>query len=201
MMIYLRLFYEFFKVGLFSVGGGLATLPFLKEMGERTGWFTNTDMMNMLAVSESTPGPMGINMATYIGFLQGGIPGGIVATIGEVTPSLFIIMAVAVMLNKFRTNRYVDHAFYGLRPASAGLIAAACLSVLLTVLTAVRSSSGALFKQYSLAGGPLFSVPKLLLFAVLWLLANKVKQTKNLHPIAFVAIAAVVGICFRFAGV
>ena len=105
MMIYLRLFYEFFKVGLFSVGGGLATLPFLKEMGERTGWFTNTDMMNMLAVSESTPGPMGINMATYIGFLQGGIPGGIVATIGEVTPSLFIIMAVAVMLNKFRTTR------------------------------------------------------------------------------------------------
>ena len=80
-MIYLRLFAEFFKVGLFAFGGGLATLPFLYDLGSRTGWFTAVDVANMLAVSESTPGPIGVNMATYVGYTYAGIPGGIVAGI------------------------------------------------------------------------------------------------------------------------
>ena len=127
MSVYLRLFFEFFKTGLFAVGGGMATLPFLKIMGESTGWFTQTDLMNMLAVSESTPGPVGINMATYVGFTTAGLTGSIVATIGEVTPSIVIIMVIAAMLAKFRDSKYVANAFYGLRPASTGLIGAAVI--------------------------------------------------------------------------
>ena len=107
MSVYLRLYWEFFKTGLFAVGGGMATLPFLKDIGQSTGWYTYTDLMNMLAVSESTPGPIGINMATYVGFTVGGVPGAVIATLGEVTPSIIVILIVAMMLKKFRDNRYV----------------------------------------------------------------------------------------------
>ncbi|MEI3128608.1 MAG: chromate transporter [Oscillospiraceae bacterium] len=134
MSLYLKLFWEFFKVGLFAVGGGMATLPFLKEIGTATGWYTYTELMNMLAVSESTPGPIGINMATYVGFTVGGVPGAVIATLGEVTPSIIVILIVAAMLKKFRDSRLVANAFYGLRPASTGLIGAACVTVVLEVL-------------------------------------------------------------------
>ena len=127
MTLYLRLYWEFFKTGLFAIGGGMATLPFLKDIGATTGWFTQTDLMNMLAVSESTPGPVGINMATYVGYTVAGVPGAIIATIGEVTPSIIVILIVAAMLAKFRDSQYVANAFYGLRPATVGLIAAAAL--------------------------------------------------------------------------
>ena len=119
-MIYVKLFWEFFKTGLFAVGGGMATLPFLQAIGENSGWYSYTDLMNMLAVSESTPGPIGINMATYVGFTVAGIPGAVTATIGEVTPSIIVILIVAAILNSFRDNKYVNRAFYGLRPASTG---------------------------------------------------------------------------------
>ena len=130
-MILPKLFWEFFKTGLFAIGGGMATLPFLKNIGETTGWYTYGDLMNMLAVSESTPGAIGINMATYVGFTCGGILGGIIATLGEITPSIIVILLVAAFLKSFRSNRYVDRAFYGLRPASTGLIGAACVTVFL----------------------------------------------------------------------
>ena len=123
-MIYLRLFYEFFKVGLFSVGGGLATVPFLTDIAERTGWFTAGDLANMLAISESTPGPIGVNMATYVGFHTGGIPGGIIATLGLITPAVIVITIIVGFLKKFRESRVVDSVFYGLRPASTALITA-----------------------------------------------------------------------------
>ena len=102
--VYLRLYWEFFKTGLFAVGGGMATLPFLQNIGETTGWYTYGDLMNMLAVSESTPGPIGINMATYVGFTVGGVPGAAIATLGEVTPSIIVILIVAVILRGFRDN-------------------------------------------------------------------------------------------------
>ena len=124
----LRLYWEFFKTGLFAVGGGMATLPFLKDIGETTGWYTYSDLMNMLAVSESTPGPIGINMATYVGFTVRGVPGAIIATLGEITPSIIVILIVAAMLKKFRDSKLVNNAFYGLRPASTGLIGAACVA-------------------------------------------------------------------------
>lgn len=115
-MIYLRLFFEFFKVGLFSVGGGLATIPFLSDMGARTGWFTAGNLANMIAISESTPGPMGVNMATYVGFHTSGVLGGIVATLGLICPAIIVIAIIAGFLKKFRESRAVDAVFYGLRP-------------------------------------------------------------------------------------
>lgn len=200
MSVYLRLFFEFFKTGLFAVGGGMATLPFLKIMGESTGWFTQTDLMNMLAVSESTPGPVGINMATYVGFTTAGLTGSIVATIGEVTPSIVIIMVIAAMLTKFRDSKYVANAFYGLRPASTGLIGAAGAGVVLQVFAGISSSSGdSIFTKYS--GGGAISIKAVILAAIIFVLSRYVKQTKNLHPIVFIAISAVAGVVFRFAGV
>ena len=191
--VYLQLFFEFFKAGLFAVGGGMATFPFLKEMGERTGWFTNGDLMNMLAVSESTPGPIGINMATYVGFTVGsrfsggfgGVLGGIIATLGEITPSIIIIIIVASMLRKFRDNVYVDRAFYGLRPASAGLIAAAALGIIVSVML----PTGQIREIF---------LPGLILAVILFVLMNFVKFTKKLHPIVFIAASAVIGIIFKW---
>lgn len=194
-MIYLRLFWEFFKVGLFSVGGGLATLPFLYSLGAKTGWFSTADVANMLAVSESTPGPIGVNMATYAGFDCGGVLGGVVATLGLVTPSVIVIVLIAMALQAFRTNKYVDAAFYTLHPASTGLIAAAGWSVFALVLVnldAYRAS-------YQLAD--FLQWKNLLLFAVIWVLTNLVKPLKKLHPVVFLALAAVVGIVFRLGGV
>lgn len=205
MTVYLRLFWEFFKTGLFAIGGGMATLPFLKDIGEATGWYSYTDLMNMLAVSESTPGPIGINMATYVGFTVSGIPGAVIATIGEVTPSIIVILIVAAMLKKFRDSQYVNNAFYGLRPASTGLIGAACVAVILEVLTSVQVTSPAagegIVNLFSLAGGSLLNVRGLILAAVLLVLTNWVKPVKDWHPIVFIGISAVVGVVFHFGGV
>ncbi len=201
MSVYLRLFYEFFKTGLFAVGGGMATLPFLKDIGLSTGWYTQTDLMNMLAVSESTPGPIGINMATYVGFTVGGVPGAVIATLGEVTPSIIVILIIAAMLKKFRDNKYVDRAFYGLRPASTGLIGAACAGVVLQVLLCIQTAGvkGELLVSFDWAGS--VNWQGMILAAVLLVLTNWVKPTKNLHPIVFIAFSAVVGVVFHFAGV
>nr|WP_325185629.1 chromate transporter [uncultured Oscillibacter sp.] len=203
--IYLRLYWEFFKTGLFAVGGGMATLPFLQNIGETTGWYTYGDLMNMLAVSESTPGPIGINMATYVGFTVGGVPGAVIATLGEITPSIVVILIVAAVLRSFRDNVYVDGAFYGLRPASTGLIGAACAAVALEVLTNVESAkaAGSLVKSFRLGEGGLAGLLNwrgLALAALLLALTNWFKPTKKLHPIVFIALSAVVGVVFGFAG-
>ena len=203
MATYLRLCWEFFKTGLFAIGGVMASLPFLTNIGETTGWYTQTELMNMLAVSESTPGPIGINMATYVGFTVGGVPGAILATLSEVAPSIIIILIIAVMLKKFRDSKYVNNAFYGLRPASTGLIGAACVSVILEVLTCIRvaSADGSLLNSFEMTGGSLLNLRGLILAAVLLVLTNWVKPTKNLHPIVFIGLSAVVGVVFGFAGV
>ena len=135
-MMLLRLFWEFFKIGLFAVGGGMATIPFLYDLSDRTGWFTYTQLADMIAISESTPGPIGVNMATYVGYEMSGDLGSISTTLGFVAPSIIIIVIVSIFLQKFRDNRYVESAFYGLRPASSGLIASAALSVAIVALLA-----------------------------------------------------------------
>ena len=201
MSIYLTLFWEFFKTGLFAVGGGMATLPFLKEIGETYGWYTYGELMNMLAVSESTPGPIGINMATYVGYSVAGVPGAVIATLGEVTPSIIVILAIAAILKAFQNNKYVNWAFYGLRPASTGLIGAACVAVALEVLTSVTVVSGGWFNTFRLAGGSLLNWKGLVLAVVLLVLTTRVKRVKDLHPIVFIGIAAAAGVLFHFGGV
>ena len=197
-MIYIQLFYEFFKTGLFAIGGGLATLPFLYNLSDKTGWFTHTDLTNMIAVSESTPGPIGVNTATYVGFTVKGLPGAIVATLGLVTPSIIVILIIASFLKAFRNSRAVDAAFYGLRPASTGLIAAAGIPVIITSILSVDS-------LYALiSGGMTVSMikwPAVVLAVVIYVLTNHVKATKKLHPILFIAFAAVVGVVFHLGGV
>lgn len=184
MMIYLQLFYEFFKTGLFAVGGGMATLPFLYQMSDKTGWFTYAQLADMIAVSESTPGPIGVNMATYVGFITRGVPGAVVATLGLITPSVLVILIIAAFLQAFRDSKYVTGAFYALRPASAALIAAAGL----VVVRETFAVNGGFFRQGAI------------LAAVLLALTRWVKPTKNWHPIVFIALSAAVGVVFRFAG-
>lgn len=192
MMLFLRLFWEFFKTGLFAVGGGLATLPFLYDMAGKTGWFSQAQLADMIAVSESTPGPIGVNMATYVGFTTGGVPGSLVATLGLVTPSVIIILVIARVLSKFRDNPTVDAAFYGLRPCSLGLIAAAGLMVVkLSLLDVDRYISTGRFTA-------LFNWKGILLAAVLLVLTRAVKKTKKLHPIFFILGSALVGAVFAF---
>ena len=193
-MILLQLFWEFFKIGLFSVGGGMATLPFLYDLSDKMGWYTYAQLADMVAVSESTPGPVGINMATYVGYTVGGFGGAVLATLGVLVPGTVIVLIIAGMLAKFRGNRYVEAAFYGLRPASTGLIAAAGVSVIGVALlnTALYEETGRLLD--------LVSVKAVILAVVLWVLTNVVKPTKKLHPVVFIAASAVVGIVFSFAG-
>ena len=184
-MIYLRLFWEFFKTGLFAVGGGMATLPFLYDISDRTHWFTHAQLADMVAVSESTPGPIGVNMATYVGFLSGGVSGAVVATLGLVTPSIIVILIVSAFLERFRASRYVEGAFYGLRPASTAMIFAA----LLLVVRATFLPNGLALPDWRL----------LALAIVLLVLTNNVKATKKLHPIVFIAASAAVGVALRLA--
>ncbi len=184
MTIYLQLFWEFFKTGLFAVGGGMATLPFLYDISDKTGWFTYAQLADMIAVSESTPGPIGVNMATYVGFITGGLPGAVIATLGLITPSIIVILIIAAFLQAFRDSRYVAGAFYGLRPASTALVTAAGLVVVREAFTVPTG----FFWQ----GG--------LLAVVLLVLTRFVKRTKNWHPIVFIALSALAGVVFRFAG-
>lgn len=121
-MIYFQLFYEFFKIGLFAIGGGMATLPFLMDLTARYDWYTKAELTNMIAISQSTPGPVGINMATYAGYNAAGIPGAVVATLSLVAPALVIIMVIAKFLADFNENKTVQAAFYGIRPTVAALI-------------------------------------------------------------------------------
>lgn len=181
------LFAEFFKIGLFSVGGGLATIPFLKELAVRYDWFTLSDLADMIAVSESTPGPLGVNMATYVGYTTAGIPGGIIATVGLVLPALFAIMMIAKFLDKFNENKYVKNAFSTIRPAVTGLIAYAGLDLFIKYVLNIGSAFT--FDSFMQT----ISIPALLIFAAV--LAGSVKF-KKVHPIFFILAGALLGIVF-----
>ena len=187
-MIYLQLFYEFLKTGLFTIGGALAAIPFLQEMADKTGWFTQAQLADMIAISESTPGPIGINMATYVGYTTAGISGGIIASIGMIFPSLLIVSIVAGLLQRFKENKLVESAFYGLRPASVGLISAAGLSVLQISLVHID-----LWRQTGMILD-LFNIKAIILAVILFFLTNKLKA----HPIVFLAGSAAIGIALKF---
>lgn len=186
MTIYLTLFIEFFKTGLFSIGGGLATLPFLYEMADRYSWFDRAMLADMIAVSESTPGPIGINMATYAGFHAAGLLGGIIATVALVLPSIIVIVIVAKFLEKFNGSQTVQDAFYGLRPVVTALIATACFEILKITIFA--------FEQFQITGNPLDLIQwkNIILFALLLIGIIKFKK----HPIIYIGIGAVCGILF-----
>ncbi len=180
-MTLLTLCWEFFKTGLFSVGGGLATLPFLFKMGERYGWYTVSELTNMVAVAESTPGPIGVNMATYVGTIVSGALGGIFATLFLILPSIIVILIIARVLEKFSENQLVKDVFYGLRPAVVGMLFASVLSVIKSALFKGDFISGVDFRY-------------LALFLVLTFGVFKFKK----HPILYIGIGAIIGIIFKF---
>ncbi len=182
-MIYLQLFIELFKTGLFAIGGGLATIPFLNEIAARTGWFTQEFLGDMIAVAESTPGPIGVNVATYAGFTTSGILGAFVATLGLVLPSYIVILIVGTMLEKFRDNPLVNKAFYGVRPMVVGMIASVALGLIGSALVKAE-----------------FSNIKELFFGIDWrcvilffLFLFATNKWKKLHPIVFIVIAGALG--------
>jgi chromate transporter len=178
----LMLAYEFFKAGLFAIGGGLATLPYLMEISRvHPAWFTIDELMNMIAVSEATPGPIGINMATYVGFHVSGIVGAVVATVSLVMPSYIVVLIVVRILDRFRSNRRISGGLEGLHPAVTGLIAAAGYSVLWASL--FRTASGV--TQFQWLAFVLF---------LCFFTAMQLKPLQKLHPILFIAAGAVLGV-------
>ena len=190
-MIFFYLFIEFFKTGLFSIGGGLATIPFLTAMGEKWGWFTNETLGNMIAVGESTPGPIGVNMATYVGYtvgmdkygIWGAFLGGFIATFGLILPSVIIILIVARILKAFKENKLVERSFYSIRPAVTGMIATAAVMM---IKNAVFTKSGGNILE-------MIDVKALILFAILLVCTNKIK----LHPIFYIIFAGIIGAIFK----
>lgn len=189
-MTLLLLFWEYFKTGLFAVGGGLATVPFLTEMSAKYGWFTLEELSNMIAVSESTPGPIGINMAAYVGMTTAGLPGGILAPLALTMPSYLVILLIAGILTKFRRNRHVNNAFSALHPVVTALIAGAGLSVALIVL----------FDTSAMAEGGFTAVFRWPLIALFAALSAVTLKWKKLHPILIVLIGAAAGILLGVCG-
>ncbi|MBQ9152240.1 MAG: chromate transporter, partial [Solobacterium sp.] len=157
---FLLLCWEYFKTGLFAIGGGYATIPFLREMSVKYGWFTLDQLTTMLAVSESTPGPIGVNMATYVGYSQFGIPGAIGATLSLVSPSIIVICIIASVLERFKQLKVVQGIFSGLRPAVCGFILSAVIGIFLVSLFRTDALGAGDF-------GSFFKWKSILLFAVL----------------------------------
>ena len=188
MIVYLQLFFEFFKIGLFAIGGGLATLPFLNDLAGKYPWFNHSMLADMVAVSQATPGPIGINMATYAGFEAAGALGSIIATISLVLPSFIIIIIIAHFLNKFKESRTVESIFYGLRPAVAALIAAAGYEVFKVSILA--------FDKFNITHKiiDIINIKSTILLIILLFAITKFKK----HPIVYIASAAVIGIIFKF---
>jgi chromate transporter len=182
----LLLFFEFFKTGLFAVGGGLATVPFIRDMGATYGWITEAEIANIIAIAESTPGPIGVNAATYVGFLVAGVPGAILATLGLVTPSVIIIILVAKAIKKYSDSYMVQSLFKALRPAAIGLITAAGFSLLLTSLGVKANFTRFTFSVswYSLLKLGIYGV---FTFFAFW------KKTAKIHPLFYILVGGTIG--------
>ena len=192
-MVILQLIYEFFFIGLFAVGGGLATIPFLQSLGLRRGWYSGAQLANMIATSEVVPGPIGTNMAAYVGFTVGGIPGGLLSPLALMIPTFVIDLIAARLMERFRESKQLEQVMRVLRPVSAGLICAAAVALLKLSL----ASGNAWLWNSPLSWLQWFDWRYVLLYAallpfVLW------KKTKKIHPAVYIAVGAAVGVLFKF---
>lgn len=180
----LLLILEFFKTGLFAIGGGPATIPFLMDMAQKYPWFTIEELSDMIAISESTPGPVGINMATYAGFKTLGLFGGLVSTLALTIPSIIIILIIARFLEGFEENRVVKAVFAGIKPAVTALIAVAVMSIFKVSLFDITGEKW------------VPRIASMIIAAVIFVLLQW-KKTKKMHPALWFLIAAIVGIVFK----
>ena len=180
-MILLKLFLSFFKIGAFTFGGGYAMIAMIQAEAERQGWLTKEELVDFVAMSESTPGPLAVNMATFVGSRTGGVLGGICATLGVVLPSFIIILIVAKCYEKFKSSKAVNGAMSGLKPAVIGMISTAFLSVARTV-----------FFPNGLQAAVFSSVSFWLFLGIFALSA--VLVFKKVHPIKLILLAAAIGI-------
>jgi len=187
MSLLFRLIFEFFKTGLFAFGGGLATIPFLEEMGSNFGWFSVDTLTTMIAISESTPGPMGINMATYVGYHTYGILGGLITSLALVAPSIIVVCLIASMYDQFKQSKMIQAIFSGLRPAVVGFIISACIGIFLTTLFNIDAftASKSVFKLFNF-----YSI-----ITVIVLLS--INHYKKLNPIYTIVFCAFIGILLK----
>ncbi len=185
-MIFLQLFFTFFKIGLFTIGGGYAMLPLIQSEIQRLGWMSSTELVNFIAVSESTPGPFAINCATYVGSQMGGVLGSVCATLGVVMPSFIIILIIAAFFEKFKDNKIVVGCMTGLKPAVIGLIGSALVSIAATVF---------FHNGFTLS---VLSTPQFYISLVLFITMT-VCALKKVHPIIIICISAVTGIITGYA--
>ena len=179
---------EFFKTGLFTVGGGLAALPFLADISTRYGWYTQQQLTDFIAIAESTPGPIAINVATFAGYQVLGVPGAIIATFSLAMPSIIILTFISKFLSNFSENKTVKAAFNGIRPAVAGMIASALYS-LMKVSLLLPGATASTFISF-------INIKCVLIFAVIFALM-RIKKLNNLHPIFWLACAAISGIVLQ----
>ena len=186
-MILLELFWTFFKIGAFTFGGGYAMLPLIQAEVTAKGWISEESVVNFVAVSESTPGPFAVNMATYVGSEMGGVLGAACATLGVVLPSFVIILIVAQCFQKLKDSRVVRGCMSGLKPAVIGLIASAVISIGMTVFIP-NGFSWEIFSQ----------IRTYLFLGISGL--SLVLAFKKLHPIAIICISAVLGIAAGYLG-
>ena len=182
-MIYFLLFWEFFKVGLFSFGGGMATVPFLYDIAEKYDWFDKSLIVDMIAIAESTPGPIGVNMATYAGYQAAGIIGAIVSTFSLVAPSLILVVIVAKVLERFKENKYLKEIISCLKPAVIGLIIAIFLDILKISLFEVSS-----YQIFNL------DIKFIIIFILLLILISK----KEINIILYFVLSGLIGFLIKY---
>lgn len=176
MKIYLLMCMEFFKVGLFSLGGGYATLPFLFHIAEKYGWYSSKELTQMFAVSSITPGPVGINIATFAGFKTAGLFGSLAATFSVILPSLILVVIVSKLFKKFKCNFYTQASLYALKPATCAMIAAIGVKLLKDSVIPEK-----------------FDVFAFLLFVVMFLISLRYKK----DPLFYLVFAALAGFLIK----
>lgn len=192
-MIYLTLYWEFFKIGLFAVGGSLATLPFIRQLVGKYGWITEQQILDMIAISESTPGSIGVNVATFVGNVTAGILGGIVATMGVITSSIVIIIIIAHYITRFHETQIIKSTFVSIRPAATGLIAAVGFEIARISLFSIGDYT-LIYELFSQKILSILNIKAILLFGAIIFLLRKYKK----HPLIYLAGAAIIGIMFKF---
>jgi chromate transporter len=185
-MEYLRLFLSFFKIGLFSFGGGYAMIPLIQSENAMYNWISSSDLIDIIAISEMTPGPVAVNSATFIGYNAGGILGGIIATIGVTLPSLLLVLIVANVFFKFSKHPLKTMAFYGIRPVIAGLIISAALVVAETAFF----KSGISLNETAENIFQLISLQNVFIFVLSLLLLLKTK----INPVIIILISGILGV-------